>query len=82
MLGAQSAQPIGASGQATASNSLNEWMEGYLANYFIGFGEALPRKPFPQFYVSDVYRFLYAAHLSEQRAGMPPWIGEPVLVAR
>jgi anaerobic magnesium-protoporphyrin IX monomethyl ester cyclase len=39
--------------------------------------EALPKKQFPQFYVSDVYRFLYAAHLSEQHLPMPPWIGEP-----
>jgi anaerobic magnesium-protoporphyrin IX monomethyl ester cyclase len=44
------------------------------------FTEALPRKPFPQFYVSDVYRFLYAAHLSERHAPMPAWIGEPVPV--
>jgi anaerobic magnesium-protoporphyrin IX monomethyl ester cyclase len=46
-----------------------------------GFEEALPRKAFPQFYVSDVYRFLYAAHLSEQRAALPPWIPETVLAA-
>lgn len=38
---------------------------------------ALPRKPFPQFYVSDVYRFLYAAYLADHRAPLPPWIGEP-----
>ncbi|HEX5417972.1 MAG TPA: radical SAM protein, partial [Chloroflexota bacterium] len=38
---------------------------------------ALPRKPYPQFYVSDVYRFLYASHLSDARAPLPPWIGEP-----
>jgi radical SAM superfamily enzyme YgiQ (UPF0313 family) len=37
--------------------------------------EALPRKPYPQFYVSDVYRFLYAAHLAETGAAMPAWIG-------
>lgn len=39
--------------------------------------EALPKKQFPQFYVSDVYRFLYAAHLNDQRADLPPWIGVP-----
>ena len=44
------------------------------------FEEALPRKPFPQFYVSDVYRFLYASYLSERRAAMPAWIGEPATV--
>jgi hypothetical protein len=38
------------------------------------FEETLPPKEYPQFYVGDVYRFLYAAHLSEQNAVMPPWI--------
>lgn len=37
---------------------------------------ALPKKAYPQYYVSDVYRFLYAAHLSEKGATMPPWIGD------
>jgi radical SAM superfamily enzyme YgiQ (UPF0313 family) len=37
-------------------------------------GEALPRKPYPQFYVSDVYRFLYASHLQETGADRPAWI--------
>ncbi|MGI8916493.1 MAG: B12-binding domain-containing radical SAM protein [Chloroflexota bacterium] len=46
-----------------------------------GFEEALPRKAFPQFYVSDVYRFLYAAHLSEQAIALPPWIPDTVLAA-
>ncbi|HEY8743704.1 MAG TPA: radical SAM protein, partial [Chloroflexota bacterium] len=46
-----------------------------------GFENALPRKAFPQFYVSDVYRFLYAAHLSEQREALPPWIPDTVLAA-
>ena len=41
------------------------------------FEEALPRKPYPQFYVSDIYRFLYAAHLNEQRRALPGWIGAP-----
>jgi radical SAM superfamily enzyme YgiQ (UPF0313 family) len=44
-----------------------------------GFLNALPEKPYPQFYVNDVYRFLYACQLS--RAGMkpPPWlIAEPL----
>ncbi|HLG50512.1 MAG TPA: radical SAM protein [Chloroflexota bacterium] len=43
--------------------------------------ERLPRKEFPQFYVSDVYRFLYAAHLSEQGLPMPPWIEQSVGIA-
>ncbi|HEV7216865.1 MAG TPA: radical SAM protein, partial [Chloroflexota bacterium] len=46
-----------------------------------GFEESLPRKAFPQFYVSDVYRFLYAAHLSEEAAPLPPWIPDTVLAA-
>jgi anaerobic magnesium-protoporphyrin IX monomethyl ester cyclase len=40
------------------------------------FEESLPPKAFPQFYVSDVYRFLYAAHLADQNAPLPPWIGQ------
>jgi radical SAM superfamily enzyme YgiQ (UPF0313 family) len=38
------------------------------------FLDALPQKPYPQFYVSDVYRFLYASHLSERGAPHPPWL--------
>ncbi|HEU5089090.1 MAG TPA: radical SAM protein, partial [Roseiflexaceae bacterium] len=34
------------------------------------FLESLPDKPYPQFYVNDVYRFLYACYLSRQ--GVPP----------
>ncbi len=40
------------------------------------FIETTPVKPFPQFYVNDVYRFLYACYLSRQ--GLPP----PPLLAR
>jgi len=39
-----------------------------------GVEESLPPKPFPQFYVSDVYRFLYATHLAEREAALPAWI--------
>jgi anaerobic magnesium-protoporphyrin IX monomethyl ester cyclase len=39
-----------------------------------GVEEALPPKQFPQFYVSDVYRFLYATHLADVGAALPPWI--------
>jgi radical SAM superfamily enzyme YgiQ (UPF0313 family) len=45
-----------------------------------GVEEALPAKEFPQFYVSDVYRFLYATYLAEQRAALPPWIPQEVPV--
>jgi radical SAM superfamily enzyme YgiQ (UPF0313 family) len=37
--------------------------------------EALPKKVYPQFYVSDVYRFLYAAHLAQTGSRLPAWIG-------
>jgi hypothetical protein len=38
------------------------------------FLDALPEKPYPQFYVNDVYRFLYACHLGRQGAAAPPWL--------
>ena len=38
------------------------------------FLESLPSKRFPQFYISDVYRFLYASHLSERHIPHPPWL--------
>jgi hypothetical protein len=38
------------------------------------FTDTLPDKPYPQFYANDVYRFIYACHISEQRAPMPPWL--------
>jgi len=46
-----------------------------------GVEQSLPPKQFPQFYVSDVYRFLYATHLAEQGAPVPPWIPRPEPVA-
>ena len=36
------------------------------------FIETMPVKPYPQFYVNDVYRFLYACHLSRQGISPPP----------
>lgn len=38
------------------------------------FMETLPDKPYPQFYANDVYRFLYACHLSAAGTPMPPWL--------
>jgi hypothetical protein len=38
------------------------------------FLESLPTKRFAQFYVHDVYRFLYASYLSERGQPMPPWL--------
>jgi anaerobic magnesium-protoporphyrin IX monomethyl ester cyclase len=34
----------------------------------------LPDKAYPQFYANDIYRFLYACHVKEQGAPMPPWL--------
>jgi anaerobic magnesium-protoporphyrin IX monomethyl ester cyclase len=36
--------------------------------------DTLPDKSYPQFYANDIYRFLYASHLKEQGAPMPPWL--------
>ncbi len=38
------------------------------------FMEALPKKHFPQFYFNDIYRLLYACHLSRIGRPMPPWL--------
>ncbi len=38
------------------------------------FTDTLPDKSYPQFYASDVYRFLYACHVSAQQAPLPPWL--------
>jgi hypothetical protein len=45
------------------------------------FLESLPKKRFAQFYVNDVYRFLYACHLSRVGHPPPPWLMEEVEVA-
>jgi len=45
------------------------------------FMEVLPKKHFPQFYFNDVYRLLYACHLSRHGLPMPPWIAEEAEVA-
>ncbi|MDZ4721554.1 MAG: radical SAM protein [Roseiflexaceae bacterium] len=47
------------------------------------FLESLPDKPYPQFYVNDVYRFLYACHLSREQTPPPPWlIPQPIADSR
>lgn len=38
------------------------------------FTDTLPDKSYPQYYANDVYRFLYACHLNEQHALIPPWL--------
>ncbi|MBX3010579.1 MAG: radical SAM protein [Caldilineaceae bacterium] len=45
------------------------------------FLDTLPEKPYPQFYVSDVYRFLYASYLSERAIPRPPWLAKEIAVA-
>jgi hypothetical protein len=45
------------------------------------FLEALPKKHFPQFYVNDIYRLLYACHLSRIGRPMPPWLAEEAELA-
>jgi anaerobic magnesium-protoporphyrin IX monomethyl ester cyclase len=46
------------------------------------FLETLPKKLYPQYYVSDVYRFLYANYLSEKQTALPPWLVPQNVVAR
>ncbi|HRW06272.1 MAG TPA: radical SAM protein [Caldilineaceae bacterium] len=45
------------------------------------FLESLPDRPYPQYYVSDVYRFLYASHLSERGVPHPPWLEPEAVLA-
>jgi hypothetical protein len=45
------------------------------------FLDALPAKPYPQYYVSDVYRFLYASHLHERGVPHPPWLAPATAMA-
>lgn len=45
------------------------------------FLDTLPQKPFPQFYVSDVFRFLYASHLNERRLPFSPWLAAETTAA-
>ncbi len=45
------------------------------------FLDALPKKRFAQFYINDVYRFLYACHLSRLDQPPPPWLMEEAEVA-
>lgn len=42
-----------------------------VADLFI---DTLPTKPYPQFYANDVYRFLYACYLRENKKQMIPWL--------
>lgn len=50
---------------------LDERMASLLEERFL---DTLPEKSYPQYYVSDVYRFLYASYLSTQGIPHPPWL--------
>jgi two-component system nitrogen regulation response regulator GlnG len=62
-----SSRPAPIEAQGNNSNSLNEWMEGYLANYFIGFGEALPPPGLYDRILRDVEGPLITAALAATR---------------
>ena len=53
--------------EAGMDDRMAELVESHFLN-------ALPVKPFPHFYVSDVYRFLYASYLSDHSLQHPPWL--------
>ena len=53
------------------SNGLDEAMAERVHD---GVLDSLPTKPFPHFYVSDVYRFLYAGRLSLDGRPNPAWL--------
>jgi anaerobic magnesium-protoporphyrin IX monomethyl ester cyclase len=53
------------------SHGMDDAMAERVADSFL---EALPEKSFPQYYVNDVYRFLYACHLSREGKPAPPWL--------
>jgi hypothetical protein len=50
---------------------MDEAMAELVASRFL---DALPNKRFGQFFVHDIYRFLYASHLSDQKIPFPPWL--------
>lgn len=52
-------------------SGMNEQMADLVHDRFL---ESLPTKPYPQYYVSDVYRFLYAGYLREKGVPHPPWL--------
>ena len=50
---------------------MDDKMADLVAERFL---DTLPDKRYPQYYVSDVYRFLYASYLSERKLPKPPWL--------
>jgi hypothetical protein len=54
---------------------MDERMADLVESHFLN---ALPTKPFPQYYVSDVFRFLYACSLDDRRIPAPAWLAANV----
>jgi len=57
---------------------MDETMAALVEAHFLN---ALPEKPYPQFYVSDVYRFLYASFLSNHKLPLPPWLAKEAVTS-
>lgn len=53
------------------TSGMDEQMAELVHDRFL---ESLPSKRFAHFYISDVYRFLYASHLSARKQPHPPWL--------
>jgi anaerobic magnesium-protoporphyrin IX monomethyl ester cyclase len=61
-----------------AAEGMDAKMAELVASHFLG---ALPQKHFPQFYINDPYRFLYACHLGRVGRRPPPWLAAEAEVA-
>jgi hypothetical protein len=59
-------------------SGMDERMAELVESHFLN---SLPDKPYPQFYVSDVFRFLYASHLNEQNLPFSPWLAAETTAA-
>jgi len=59
-------------------SGMNARMAELVESRFLG---TLPTRPYPQYYVSDVYRFLYASYLRERNLPHPPWLEPQAVVA-
>jgi anaerobic magnesium-protoporphyrin IX monomethyl ester cyclase len=60
------------------AEGMDSQMVDLLASRFM---DALPKKHFPQFYFNDIYRLLYACHLSRLGHPPPPWLVEEAEIA-
>jgi hypothetical protein len=54
-----------------AQSGMDEGMADRLSEALIS---ALPEKKFGQYYITDVFKLLYAGRLHEQNKPMPPWL--------